>query len=198
MNKILSSAVGGLALLAISFGANALVIDEDVHINGNSSVTGNTMSFTNQTISDGTIDGNNLTSGWAAQMSNIQVPLTLGNKSPSLSVWTVTQAGNEYKLKLDSVSDYTDLITGSGKIRSISFSGAGTLTTNMSTDSAAALFALTAQFYNKDGAWLPDPAKGSNSTMTVQVVPIPAAAYLFGSALVGLVGIARRRRSTQV
>lgn len=34
--------------------------------------------------------------------------------------------------------------------------------------------------------------------MDVTAVPIPAAAWLFGSALVGLVGVARRRRSAQI
>jgi len=52
------------------------------------------------------------------------------------------------------------------------------------------------------GGWSPDQAPTDNTTtmfyeagnVNVQVVPIPAAVWLFGSGLLGLVGVARRRR----
>ena len=38
-----------------------------------------------------------------------------------------------------------------------------------------------------------DPITGSTLAIDVQVVPVPAAVWLFGSGLIGLVGVARRR-----
>ena len=64
---------------------------------------------------------------------------------------------------------------------------------------------------NVNGAWLPDTSvfdQGANSyTVTfgnggsvlmvdTQVVPVPAAAWLFGSGLLGLVALARRKRTS--
>ena len=40
-----------------------------------------------------------------------------------------------------------------------------------------------------------DPITGSTLAIDVQVVPVPAAAWLFGSGLIGLVGVARRKRA---
>ena len=39
------------------------------------------------------------------------------------------------------------------------------------------------------------PVTGSTLAIDVQVVPVPAAAWLFGSGLIGLVGVARRKRA---
>jgi hypothetical protein len=55
-----------------------------------------------------------------------------------------------------------------------------------------------------DGTWtkqaagliaLTDTAPGTGQDFVVQVVPIPAAAWLFGSALVGIAGVGRRKLS---
>ena len=40
-----------------------------------------------------------------------------------------------------------------------------------------------------------DPITGSTVAVDVQVVPVPAAVWLFGSGLIGLVGVARRKRA---
>jgi hypothetical protein len=39
------------------------------------------------------------------------------------------------------------------------------------------------------------PVVGTDGSFTPQVVPLPAAAWLFGSALLGLMGVARRKRA---
>ncbi len=45
-----------------------------------------------------------------------------------------------------------------------------------------------------DGFDMPEsPIQGSTLAIDVQAVPVPAAAWLFGSGLIGLVGVARRR-----
>ncbi len=39
--------------------------------------------------------------------------------------------------------------------------------------------------------------RGFNMNLTIQPVPVPAAVYLFGTGLIGLAGLARRRMTTQ-
>ena len=47
-----------------------------------------------------------------------------------------------------------------------------------------------------DGFNMPErPITGSTLAVDVKVVPVPAAVWLFGSGLIGLVGVARRKRA---
>ena len=44
------------------------------------------------------------------------------------------------------------------------------------------------------GQWVIDPTLGKVSYSQVSAVPVPAAVWLLGSGLVGLVGISRRKQ----
>lgn len=68
-------------------------------------------------------------------------------------------------------------------------SGSGTLSGN-GFDPTAATWSLSAQTNPADGA-------PTTYSMTIAAVPVPAAVWLFGSGLLGLVGVARRRNNSK-
>jgi hypothetical protein len=97
------------------------------------------------------------------------------------------------------------LVTISGPDTFGDFTATNSLTTNSLTLAGNNWFILGV---NSGGTWMADTfascnsavnactvtfADGSVLSVDTQVVPVPAAVWLFGSGLVGLVGVARRR-----
>ncbi len=189
MNKVLASLLCGVALGVTTLSANALTIGVDIGINGSSSVNGNTLTLTSQDIESGEIDGNNLTSGWTASFAPVVIPLGVGASVSSL--WSVTDSNTTYTFSLDSTDAFSDSGV-TGRMRHILFSGEGTVTDG-SGGSTDAYFSLSADLRLDGGIW-----KGTNSTLTFSAVPIPAAGWLFGSAMIGVAAMARRKTSRGV
>ena len=175
----------GVALCTVALSANALTITEDIGINGESLLSGGVLTLSSQDIKYGTIDGNDLSlAPWSATMRSVTVPMGIGSSVSSL--WTITDMATTYNFDLDSVEYFTD--TGvAGRARTITFGGVGTLTDG-SGNAVAAYFALSTDMRLINGSW-----KGTNSTITFSAVPLPAAGWLFGSALVGVGALSRRK-----
>ena len=71
--------------------------------------------------------------------------------------------------------------------------------TNLTDPTTQVALGFIAQqpWYAADGLTLLDPQPSlSGATITVSAVPVPPAVWLFGSGLVGLVAVSRRRRMT--
>lgn len=125
-------------------------------------------------------DLSTLTFGTAAIMSDFQF---LPSLSPSpITLWLATDSNSDpFSFELEAVT------VNSQSATNLSLSGTGTI------------FGAPAGFDATPGTWelTANTADGSTtfswSSSTVGVVPVPAAVWLFGSGLLGLVGIARRR-----
>ncbi|MGB5409060.1 MAG: VPLPA-CTERM sorting domain-containing protein, partial [Thiogranum sp.] len=76
------------------------------------------------------------------------------------------------------------LVTGDAPVASLTFTVLGNAGTTEITVSDSALL----------GGWSPALTE-AYVPGSVTVVPVPAAVWLFGSGLLGLVGVARRRRA---
>ena len=81
-----------------------------------------------------------------------------------------------WQLGIDSLS-----IAGPRNTSTLTMSGTGTLSGN-GYDATIANWSFSAQ------------DTGSTFSMTVTAVPVPAAVWLFGAGLIGLIGVARRQR----
>ncbi len=80
-------------------------------------------------------------------------------------------------------------VTGPAPVATLIFTaanntGPGVLTTDVTVSDGA----------GPGGGWSPPIDSYVPGTVNVQAVPIPAAVWLFGSGLLGLVGVARRRQ----
>ena len=65
--------------------------------------------------------------------------------------------------------------------------------TAMAAGSSSLVILETSEFYNMYGS--PLNPQLTNGTVNISPIPVPAAVWLFGSGLVGLIGIARRKKA---
>lgn len=203
MNKIVSSVIGGLALLAISFGANAAAlpfITGTVQFEGRvtlKTVPGsNPVEINGVDFTRGTVNADPDDEGLFSAAGDLVVMLgaSTGNgklvlndflfTSENKVIWAFDDGSSDFKFTADSIThEITDAgfigVYARGKLSSSGF---------QDTD---AEFSFTTQLVG-DGF---KTYKGSFSTETT-VVPLPSAVWLFGSALLGLVGVARHRQSS--
>ncbi|WP_209262626.1 hypothetical protein [Thiorhodococcus minor] len=185
--------LAGFTLFVLATSANALTIDQGIAMTGAASVTGipsnGEIDFTgsNMATTQGVINGASV-AGWTTILSNIDLPVATGSVSPAATIWTLSSGSTTYIFKLSNVDSFSD--NTAFDMRTISLFGLGTVTDG--SQGTAARLSLSGNFFdtNGDGTW-----EGNVSEFTVQAVPIPAAGWLFGSALVGLLGVARRRQA---
>jgi len=174
----------------VSGAANAVLINGSVEITGAfvpvdagfspvglDAATG--IDFTNGFVVASAGDLSTLATGTLASMSDFQ--FNPFDPNP-ITLWLAFDSNNDpFSFALESVTINNQTATN------LSLSGTGTI------------FGAPAGFDGTSGNWelSANSAAGSStfswSSSTVGVVPVPAAVWLFGSGLLGLVGMARRR-----
>lgn len=186
MNKSQASWLAGLTLVVASFGAQALTITQDIGMAGfSASITDTQVTLGAQNVVSGQIDGTtSLIGGSASTASPFSLPFT----APIYNFWTVTKDGVTYDFDLTSIISSNDSGT-SGSTRTISLNALGDF--GNGSESTTANFGLTLVLTKANPNI--DTWKGLTTNLTVQAVPIPAAGWLFGSALFGVGTIAARR-----
>jgi hypothetical protein len=114
-----------------------------------------------------------------------------------VSVFTDLGTGNSYGSAVVEVS------TGLAPMPEVSFNlnTAALTDLNLLLSGAGTDFAIGAAFSSFDGNifevlwWGSDLESAASLTLEVNAIPIPAAAWLFGSGFLGLIGVARRRKN---
>ncbi|MFD2113152.1 VPLPA-CTERM sorting domain-containing protein [Thiorhodococcus fuscus] len=186
MRQHLLYTLAGLALLGFAAGANATVISGAVQIAGDT-----TVNFGTKTVSFGggqatVTDGTDLSPMGGATVSGGMLtlsPIKWDGAFPA-TVWIFDDGTtNKFEFKLNSVGlDWSDTSTNS-----IHLSGYGTLYGNGFTANNNVGFSLLAGGTTGKQSYL--------SFTAASPVPVPAAGWLFGSAMLGLAGIAKRRKA---
>ncbi len=187
MQHFLVKLLGGIALLGAACVANAATLDGAINIIGYATVDPALPGATKVVFVSGSAgfgDGDLAVINGA---STTDGSLTLNNFTfdpftSSTTIWSSTRIGG-----LTFTLDPT--ITVAQSATDLTISGVGTLSAT-GYDSSLADFTLT---YNK----LTKQTVGSFSSST-SVVPIPAAAWLFGSGMIGVASIARRGRKNRI
>lgn len=188
MNKMLLSAIGGLVLLGASVGASAATISGTLEIGGLAPKQTDLSTATAFSAA-----GAYLMSSSGDDLSEVQTTnLSIHNfnfdplDSGGSLVWS-SSAANEFSFTLTSVGIGPDPRTDSF----LNLEGFGVLkSTNASFEDTLATFTLT--FTQQDSSM-----RGVLGITTVAPVPLPAAAWLFGSALIGIGSIARHNRKNE-
>lgn len=189
--KYLAHTFGALALLGASLTVNAAAITGEIQIIG--FVPDTTTPLSNATGLNlektfSTALGTGLLGSWVSGASSGTNTLQLYDFTFDLSggsktIWKSTRdSAPEVSFRLEQI---VDLDKGS---ETLSLIGKGTLFAT-GYDATPGKFAFT---YNQ----LEQSLNGSFSSAT-SAVPIPAAGWLFGSALMGVVAVARRGRKTR-
>lgn len=195
MKKPMLFGLFALALLVAAGNAAAatLAYDSEVNVNGQvkldgavpsaswlslingkvSSATGSFLPMRGKGTGSGLLAVN--TTGWSLD------PATF---TPTF-VWSFDNGTDDFKFTLESFT--IDQFAYGSSVGVILMEGKGTVTSS-NYDPTSAIFGLTLNTFSGQ-------LKGSFSTQTT-VVPIPAAGWLFGSALIGIASIARRRGKT--
>lgn len=110
--------------------------------------------------------------------------------------------GNNLDIPVPEIVGFTGPISGGNWIATNESTETLTLTNSpnfilgISTDSGTSWSGDTSLTPLGGNSYTVNFSDGSVIEVDVQVVPVPAAVWLFGSGLLGLVGIARRRKAT--
>lgn len=151
---------------------------------------GNAGATINPTV-QGPVDGNALTSamGSIENYANLNNPSLSPNAAISNSVAATGYMGGSWGSNFGGSFFFSNEQTGfGGPGQLMSFIALG------STDVSDLSGTPISTTYS-NGRWVVDPTLGQVSYVgQVSAVPVPAAVWLFGSGLLGLVGISRRRR----
>lgn len=152
--------------------ANAALITGGVGITGSYTLDGATL-FTLDTATGTSGDGIlGTTVGFATGGTVNNGTLNIASFTPVVNVLSIAN----WQLNMDTLVDET---TTGGLWK---FTGTGLLVDlNGTYEDTAATFALSAN------------QTGSSYSLSIAAVPVPAAVWLFGSGLLGLVGVARRK-----
>lgn len=190
MRQHLLYTLAGLALLGFAAGANAAVISGDVRIEGNATVdlTAESVTFTSGEANVTTGIDLFPMSGATAPSGDLTfntVDWSAGTTLPA-TVWKFDNGSDTFEFKLDSIT-LTNPYTGTN---SVYLEGTGTLYGTGFTENSNVSFSLFAGGTTGKQSYL--------SLTSASPVPLPAAGWLFGSAILGLAGIAKRRKAIKV
>ncbi|MBK1721199.1 VPLPA-CTERM sorting domain-containing protein [Thiocystis violacea] len=182
MSKLLPRILGAAVLFTATIGANAAMIDGFLGVAGGGSLA-TTGGVTTITFGSGTLvnSGGDLSS---VNNTNINfIPsLTIDPFTGPVNVWSST-TNPSFAFELQ------DVISSSINPAGLStFIGTGLLTA-VSFDPTPSLFKLTFNTFNGEIGFF---------TTSNTAVPIPAAGWLFGSALIGIASVARRGRKSRL
>jgi hypothetical protein len=170
--------LGGLSNLGL--GSNAGILTT----NGNAGATINP-------AVNGPLDGNALTSAMGSiesysQANNSAFTLAHPNSAVSSASGPAGFLGGFWGTNFGGQTLFNNTVTGFGSDQLMSFIALGaTDVSDLSGTPISNTFA---------GKWHINDATGTVSYVGVSAVPVPAAIWLFGSGLLGLVGISRRKK----
>jgi hypothetical protein len=202
----MKTTMGALAMLLAAGASNAAVIspcadllaDNATCVDPTVTIDGNTFDMTIRgsdfTDGAGGTSGGGLTVTWdAARLDLVSWDTSVFPLGPAFNLGTLDQAAG-------TLSEI-DLLSFSG-IEDTTFDIV-TLTFLAQAAGNAAVTPSLANFPGQPGAniWVDSTGFGAanpsfiGGSAQISAVPVPAAVWLFGSGLIGLVGIARRRRS---
>ena len=195
-----------VSTLVLSVNANAALIFTDINITSNSlsfTIDGDMTGYTAPTTtvrqqyfavgySDSLCSG--CSSDFGANPNNISQSI-FSNQNISSSGYTGKWGAEQN----GSWSRYGSLIAGgiTGGPRTINYSWTNNLFDTLATDGVMTFYWGTN--FNSEGSYYTEIASfnyvGNGQFDSPNSVPVPAAVWLFGSGLIGLVGVARRKKS---